>query len=645
QPTLLWASPAASPIAHPRSIFGPTGSVTGAASPEAASSVLFHNEATAPPLAFMQPLSHCSFQDTTPFVLTPVADQLLRQTPAEAVPVVPHRAWHLAASSETGTVTAACVAAPRPERYRPDSLLISLPAGQHASSDRAEFALRRGGEGECTSVAVTPMANLSDRDWEATTTPHCASDWVACAASAATARGPGFWNAQAEVEFTPTQSAGMSAPPTTRAIGDKHGLQAAIAASYGATAAPARRSASWPEARSIVVARPAEMASFRSSAILPTATASMTRASGVGKSVSSNSLGGPCTLPAAARRDCVFPVREAEVSMLTGEAATVRRRGGSGAGVPRRVLLFKTELCSSWLETATCEFGAECDFAHSTAELRPVTRHPSWRTKPCNKFWTQGSCPYGNRCAFIHSLEPGHLDATTVTTLTTLATTATSTAVPAPLSKRLPPLPIALRAAVSAAAAAAAEHPTRPRTAPPCCESAQCGGSCGGCVGATPPVPVEAAPPPAASAAAAMFAKRAARARAPADAVNRAALQRHASLDPLRIGTATAAAAAAAAAPAWQSAPASRRGSAWSLASPPSSASPSLSPLSPAPLSSWSSSSSSSSLSPLSRSLTSSTTVTAEELLLIQTRGASPSRSDWGAALVHQRRAFTPTCF
>ncbi|KAJ1552494.1 hypothetical protein HK405_011137, partial [Cladochytrium tenue] len=608
------------------------------ASPEAASSVLFHNEATAPPLTFMQPLSHCSFQDTTPFVRAPVADQLLRQTPSAAVSVQPHGAWHLAASSEPETVTAACVAALRLERHRPDSLLLSLPTGQLAGSDRARFALPQGGQGECTLVTVAPMVNLLDWGLETTTTPICAYDKVACAE--ATARGPGFWNAQAEFEFTPTQSAGMSAPPITPAIGDKHGLQAAIAASYGATAAPARRSASWPEARSIVVARPAEMASSRSSAILPTATTSMTSANDVGKPVTSSSTcSGGCTLSASTLRSSLPPVRVTAASVLTGEVVAPRRLDGSGAGVPRRVLLRKTELCSAWLETGTCEFGAECDFAHSTAELRPVTRHPSWRTKPCNKFWTQGSCPYGNRCAFIHSLEPGHLDATTVTTLVTLATTATSTTVPAPPTTR--PRPIALRAA-----AAAAMLPTRPWTAPPCCEAVPCGGSCSNCAGATPPVPAKTAPTASASAATAVFAKRAARARAPAAAVSRAALQRHASLDGLRVSAAAAAAAtaAAAAASSWQSAPGSRRDSTWSLASPPPSASPSLSPLSPPPLSS------SSSLSSMPQSLPTgaSAAVAAEELgmlLLMQTRGASASRQDWGASLAQQRRGFPPTCF
>ncbi|KAJ1559299.1 hypothetical protein HK405_011189, partial [Cladochytrium tenue] len=47
--------------------------------------------------------------------------------------------------------------------------------------------------------------------------------------------------------------------------------------------------------------------------------------------------------------------------------------------VPRHVVLRKTELCASWLRSGTCVFGQRCDFAHSTDELRPVTRPPNWR--------------------------------------------------------------------------------------------------------------------------------------------------------------------------------------------------------------------------------------------------------------------------
>lgn len=62
----------------------------------------------------------------------------------------------------------------------------------------------------------------------------------------------------------------------------------------------------------------------------------------------------------------------------------------------------QTELCRTWIETGGCRYGARCQFAHGANELRPIQRHPKYKTQPCRTFSVQGSCPYGDRCNFIH---------------------------------------------------------------------------------------------------------------------------------------------------------------------------------------------------------------------------------------------------
>lgn len=43
--------------------------------------------------------------------------------------------------------------------------------------------------------------------------------------------------------------------------------------------------------------------------------------------------------------------------------------------------LYKTELCNSWIERGVCRYGSKCQFAHGEQELRPVTRHPKYKTE------------------------------------------------------------------------------------------------------------------------------------------------------------------------------------------------------------------------------------------------------------------------
>jgi len=50
-----------------------------------------------------------------------------------------------------------------------------------------------------------------------------------------------------------------------------------------------------------------------------------------------------------------------------------------------------------------CKYGNKCQFAHGRHELRPVIRHPKYKTEICKTFHTNGTCPYGKRCRFVHN--------------------------------------------------------------------------------------------------------------------------------------------------------------------------------------------------------------------------------------------------
>ncbi|XP_063168581.1 mRNA decay activator protein ZFP36 [Candoia aspera] len=73
---------------------------------------------------------------------------------------------------------------------------------------------------------------------------------------------------------------------------------------------------------------------------------------------------------------------------------------------------YKTELCRTFSESGKCKYGAKCQFAHGSAELRTVSRHPKYKTEPCHKFYIHGECPYGSRCHFIHYPEEAQFPGT-----------------------------------------------------------------------------------------------------------------------------------------------------------------------------------------------------------------------------------------
>ena len=50
------------------------------------------------------------------------------------------------------------------------------------------------------------------------------------------------------------------------------------------------------------------------------------------------------------------------------------------------LITLQTELCRSWEEFGSCRYGIKCQFAHSREELRPVNRHPKYKTEVCDFF-------------------------------------------------------------------------------------------------------------------------------------------------------------------------------------------------------------------------------------------------------------------
>jgi len=66
---------------------------------------------------------------------------------------------------------------------------------------------------------------------------------------------------------------------------------------------------------------------------------------------------------------------------------------------------YKTELCRPFEDFGQCRYGTKCQFAHGTAELRTLNRHPRYKTQLCRTFHKEGFCSYGRRCNFIHDEE------------------------------------------------------------------------------------------------------------------------------------------------------------------------------------------------------------------------------------------------
>lgn len=89
-----------------------------------------------------------------------------------------------------------------------------------------------------------------------------------------------------------------------------------------------------------------------------------------------------------------------------GRRRTLATSSSARAPRSRRVVRddkYKTELCRSFVEMGSCRYGASCQFAHGSADLRVRhDLHPLYKTELCKAFFERGHCPYGTRCRFSH---------------------------------------------------------------------------------------------------------------------------------------------------------------------------------------------------------------------------------------------------
>lgn len=72
---------------------------------------------------------------------------------------------------------------------------------------------------------------------------------------------------------------------------------------------------------------------------------------------------------------------------------------------------YKTELCRSFKQSATCVYDASCLFAHGVDELRPRDfGNLKYKTLLCKNFHRPGGvCHFGSRCRFIHDEQRFHI--------------------------------------------------------------------------------------------------------------------------------------------------------------------------------------------------------------------------------------------
>ena len=89
------------------------------------------------------------------------------------------------------------------------------------------------------------------------------------------------------------------------------------------------------------------------------------------------------------------------IQLITAAGSSTAQ--GNSASTDKRITLYKTEMCRTFEEMGFCRYGTKCQFAHDSAELRMVPRHPRYKTEICKTFWQKGYCPYGKRCCFIHA--------------------------------------------------------------------------------------------------------------------------------------------------------------------------------------------------------------------------------------------------
>ncbi|XXG90110.1 hypothetical protein AAC387_Pa12g1950 [Persea americana] len=64
-------------------------------------------------------------------------------------------------------------------------------------------------------------------------------------------------------------------------------------------------------------------------------------------------------------------------------------------------ILYKTEICNSWVDTGFCRYGSKCQYAHGKEELRP-SRLRKFKPELCKSFVLTGTCAFGPKCRYSH---------------------------------------------------------------------------------------------------------------------------------------------------------------------------------------------------------------------------------------------------
>jgi hypothetical protein len=100
--------------------------------------------------------------------------------------------------------------------------------------------------------------------------------------------------------------------------------------------------------------------------------------------------------------------QKGEIGDLKRASDNLKSLEGRSRRPPRyqRNILFKTILCRDYLsEDQTCPRGEKCQFAHGIEDCRNPQSHPLYRSKMCSDWLNRGFCQRGNQCYHAHSKE------------------------------------------------------------------------------------------------------------------------------------------------------------------------------------------------------------------------------------------------
>ena len=108
--------------------------------------------------------------------------------------------------------------------------------------------------------------------------------------------------------------------------------------------------------------------------------------------------------------DCPSPLVQSHPSVHSAASPYLHDRDVSRRSRRRlsdeeeQLSYFKTEVCRTHLTSGVCQFGVDCQFAHSFDELRPREYDSKYKTELCKRYHTLGAsgCKFGVRCKFLH---------------------------------------------------------------------------------------------------------------------------------------------------------------------------------------------------------------------------------------------------